>query len=110
MDSRKGRKYSRLVEDPQKRRRFVDHAVEFLLRHGFDGLDLDWEFPGWEGEPGDKEGMYVDSYLCIYISLSFGYYDSFPLTIPSFFVFSLVMFMLVCIVSHCLLFSMAVCF
>ncbi|XP_050702746.1 chitotriosidase-1-like [Eriocheir sinensis] len=57
VDSRKELKYSRLVSDAGRRRAFVRHIVDLLLRYGFDGLDLDWEFPGWEGEPGDKEGF-----------------------------------------------------
>ena len=40
-----GDKYSRLVNDPESRRRFVEQAVEFVEKHNFDGLDLDWEYP-----------------------------------------------------------------
>ena len=40
-----GDKYSKLVNNPESRRRFVEHAVEFVEKHNFDGLDLDWEYP-----------------------------------------------------------------
>jgi chitinase len=40
-----GDKYSRLVNNPSARSRFIKHAVQFLEKHGFDGLDLDWEYP-----------------------------------------------------------------
>ncbi|KRT79630.1 Carbohydrate-binding protein, partial [Oryctes borbonicus] len=40
-----GDKYSRLVNNPSARARFVRHAIEFLEKYGFDGLDLDWEYP-----------------------------------------------------------------
>ena len=40
-----GDKYSRLVNSPSARRRFVKHVIDFLEKHGFDGLDLDWEYP-----------------------------------------------------------------
>lgn len=40
-----GPKYSKLVNDAQARRRFTEHVIEFILKHNFDGLDLDWEYP-----------------------------------------------------------------
>ena len=40
-----GNKYSRMVNDPAKRRAFVDDVIQFIEKHNFDGLDLDWEYP-----------------------------------------------------------------
>ncbi|KAL7296158.1 hypothetical protein TKK_0010699 [Trichogramma kaykai] len=34
------------VSTPQTRKRFVDNLLNFVKRYGFDGLDLDWEYPG----------------------------------------------------------------
>uniref|UniRef100_A0A182SGC2 GH18 domain-containing protein n=1 Tax=Anopheles maculatus TaxID=74869 RepID=A0A182SGC2_9DIPT len=58
-----GDKYSKLVRDATARARFVKHAVEFIERYDFDGLDLDWEYPVcWQvdcqkGYPDEKEGF-----------------------------------------------------
>lgn len=38
-------KYSKLVSSPSARRKFVHRVAQFVEKHGFDGLDLDWEFP-----------------------------------------------------------------
>lgn len=40
-----GDKYSKLVNNPTARRRFVTHVVDFIESNNFDGLDLDWEYP-----------------------------------------------------------------
>ncbi len=54
-----GDKYSRLVNNPSARARFISHVVEFLLKHNFDGLDLDWEYPScWQTDC--KEERYSD--------------------------------------------------
>ncbi|CAH0390045.1 unnamed protein product [Bemisia tabaci] len=58
-----GDKYSRLVNNPSARRRFISHVVDFILKHNFDGLDLDWEYPKcWQvdcnkGPSSDKENF-----------------------------------------------------
>ena len=37
--------YSTLLASPSKRSAFVSHSVIFLEEWGFDGLDLDYEYP-----------------------------------------------------------------
>lgn len=58
-----GDKYSRLVNNPAARARFVKHALKFIEKYGFDGLDLDWEYPKcWQvdcskGPSSDKQAF-----------------------------------------------------
>ncbi|XP_012524289.2 probable chitinase 10 [Monomorium pharaonis] len=58
-----GDKYSRLVNSPSARKKFIAHAIQFIEKYGFDGLDLDWEYPVcWQvncnkGPDSDKESF-----------------------------------------------------
>lgn len=40
-----GDKYSRLVSSASSRRKFVASAVNFLRKHNFNGLSLEWNYP-----------------------------------------------------------------
>ena len=41
----KGNKYSRLVNNPDARKKFTEEVMKFIEKYEFDGLDLDWEYP-----------------------------------------------------------------
>jgi chitinase len=41
--------FSDAARTAESRKRFVDSAVEFVLRHDLDGFDVDWEYPGLPG-------------------------------------------------------------
>jgi len=53
--------YSNMALTVERRTTFIQSAVDLLLKHGFDGLDMDWEYPGGrddsEGRPEDKENF-----------------------------------------------------
>ena len=37
--------FSAMAETPEGRKQFIDSAIKYLRDNGFDGLDLDWEYP-----------------------------------------------------------------
>lgn len=54
--------FSDAVLTERSREIFANSAVDFMLRHEIDGVDLDWEYPGQRGDdnvfrPEDKENF-----------------------------------------------------
>ncbi|XP_035793649.1 chitotriosidase-1-like [Anopheles albimanus] len=46
------RKFSKMAASAELRKRFIYDCVAFCQRHGFDGIDLDWEYPAQrDGNP-----------------------------------------------------------
>jgi chitinase len=45
--------FSNVAASEESRARFADSAVAFMRTHGFDGVDIDWEFPVAGGADGN---------------------------------------------------------
>ena len=53
--------YSDMALTQEGRTTFISSCLDMILRHGFDGLDMDWEYPGGRadslGRPEDKQNF-----------------------------------------------------
>ncbi|MDG5816618.1 glycoside hydrolase family 18 protein [Chitinispirillales bacterium ANBcel5] len=52
--------FSAIAKDPVKTAQFASDCIKLITTYGFDGIDIDWEYPGYEahnGGPEDKENF-----------------------------------------------------
>ncbi|XP_043276969.1 acidic mammalian chitinase-like isoform X2 [Venturia canescens] len=51
--------YSKMASSPNSREIFVNSTVAFVKRYGFDGFDIDWEYPNQRGGKPEDIKNYV---------------------------------------------------
>ncbi|XP_015117974.1 chitinase-3-like protein 1 [Diachasma alloeum] len=52
--------YSQMASKPETRKGFAENVVKFVLKHGFNGFDLDWEYPAQRGGAPEDRKNYIE--------------------------------------------------
>ncbi|KAK2735703.1 hypothetical protein FQN57_001152 [Myotisia sp. PD_48] len=77
-----GKAFSVMARDAERRKRFIG-SVEFLLLFGFDGVDIDWEYPVAEDRGGSEEDFVNYVTLLRELKMALGSQKGLSIAIPA---------------------------
>ncbi|KAL5319960.1 hypothetical protein ACEPPN_013019 [Leptodophora sp. 'Broadleaf-Isolate-01'] len=75
--------FSNMVSTSTNRAAFIDGLVKFMSTYGFDGVDLDWEYPGADDRGGNKADTANYVTFCKELRAAFGKKYGITITLPT---------------------------
>ena len=75
--------FSEMTSSSGNRRRFINGLIKFMDTYGFDGIDLDWEYPGADDRGGKSQDTANYVSLAAELRAAFGTKYGISMTLPT---------------------------
>ncbi|KAI9147047.1 glycoside hydrolase [Paramyrothecium foliicola] len=75
--------FSDMAMNKENRAKFIKSLINFMDNYGFDGADIDWEYPGAEDRGGRPEDTENFVHLCREMKSAFGRRYGLSVTLPA---------------------------
>lgn len=75
--------FSDMAMNKENRSKFIKSLINFMDNYGFDGADIDWEYPGAEDRGGRPEDTENFVQLCKEMKAAFGRRYGLSVTLPA---------------------------